>query len=109
VARFEIFTGDNRQFYFQLRANNGEKIFCSKGYSTKNACQSGVDSVKDHASDDDRYGNMLSPNSKPYFVLTATNGQVIGWSEPYESSAGRDRGIAYVKREAVDAFVAELV
>jgi uncharacterized protein len=109
MAKFEIFIGTNRQFYFRLKTNNGEKILGSEGYATKFACQNGITSVKTFAQDDQRYEKKILSNGKPYFVLKANNGQAIGQSEIYESASGRDNGIAFVKKEAPYAFVADLV
>jgi uncharacterized protein YegP (UPF0339 family) len=44
-AKFEIFLGTNRQYYFRLKAPNGEKIFASEAYTTKVNCQNGIQSV----------------------------------------------------------------
>ena len=42
------------------------------------------------------------------FNLMASNGQVIGVSQNYDSDSGRDNGIASVARNASDAAVVEL-
>ena len=42
------------------------------------------------------------------FNLKATNGQVIGTSESYESESARDNGIASVMKNAPDADTAEV-
>ena len=42
------------------------------------------------------------------FNLKAINGQVIGTSESYNSSAACENGIASVKKNAPDAKVADL-
>jgi uncharacterized protein YegP (UPF0339 family) len=41
------------------------------------------------------------------FNLKATNGQVIGTSELYESIAARENGIESVKKNAPDAEIVE--
>jgi hypothetical protein len=41
---------------------------------------------------------LETKNGKPYFNLKATNGQIIGNSEMYESIASRDNGIESVKK-----------
>ncbi len=46
-------------------------------------------------------------NGEFQFNLKATNGQIIGSSEMYESVASRDNGIESVKRNAPDAEVVE--
>jgi hypothetical protein len=42
------------------------------------------------------------------FNLKSGNGQVIGTSETYTSAAGREKGIASVKKNASDAALADL-
>ena len=49
--------------------------------------------------------NLQAGNDKLYFNLKATNGQVIGVSEMYESESGRDNGIESVKKNAAEASV----
>jgi uncharacterized protein YegP (UPF0339 family) len=46
MAKFEIFKGSNGQFYFRLKAENGQIIAASEGYSTKQGAQNGIDAVK---------------------------------------------------------------
>ena len=40
---------------------------------------------------------------EPYFVLKASNGQVVGQSESYSSTAAMEGGIESVKKNAPDA------
>lgn len=107
MGKFIIKTGKDGQYYFSLKAGNGEKILASEGYTTKANCNNGIDSVKTNSQDDNKFEKKSSTNGKSYFVLKATNGQVIGTSEMYESTAGRDNGIASVKRNAPKATVTE--
>lgn len=92
---------------FDLKAGNGQVILTSEVYTTKAACLNGVESVKKNSQDDARFERLDSKNGKPYFNLKATNGQVIGTSELYESVAARDNGIESVKKNAPDAEVIE--
>jgi len=103
AAKFEIFKGSNSEFYFRLKAGNGERILGSEGYSTKQGCNAGITSVKNNAGTDARYERKKSVNDKHFFVLKAANGEVIGKSELYESSAGMENGIASVKSNAPSA------
>ena len=66
-----------------------------------------MESVKKNSQEDARFEKLDSKNGKPYFNLKATNGQVIGTSELYESVAARDNGIESVKKNAPDAEVIE--
>lgn len=107
MGKFVIKTGTNGQYYFSLKAENGQKILSSEGYKTKTACQNGIDSVKANAKDDSKYDRKTSTNGKYYFNLKATNGQIIGTSEMYENSSGMENGIASVKSNAPGASVVE--
>jgi|SRR5882757_2676442 len=107
MGKFVIKTGTNGQFYFSLKADNGQKILASEGYTTKAACTNGIESVKTNAKDDSKYARETSSNSKFYFNLKASNGQIIGTSEMYETAAGRDNGIESVKSNAPGAAVEE--
>jgi len=108
ASRFTIFKGNNGQYYFNLKAGNGERVLNSEAYLAKSSCEGGIDSVKINASNTDRYEKKTSGNGKPYFILKAANGQVIGTSETYETTGGRDNGIDVVKREAPGASVEDL-
>jgi len=103
MGKFTIHTGINGQFYFNLKAGNGQIILKSEGYTTRAACDNGIASVRTNAPDDGRYDRKESSNGKYYFNLKAGNGQVIGTSEMYEAVAGRENGIESVKSNAVDA------
>lgn len=107
MGKFVIKTGANGQYYFSLKAENGQKILASEGYTTKSACENGITSVKNNAKDDSKYEKKTSANDKYYFNLKATNGQIIGTSEMYETSSGRDNGIESVKINAPKADVIE--
>ena len=45
-GKFEIFLAKNNEFYFRLKAGNGEIILGSEGYTTKANCTNGIESVK---------------------------------------------------------------
>ena len=107
MGKFVLKTGSNGQYYFSLKADNGQKILGSEGYTSKAACENGIESVRKNATEDSRYEKKTSTNGKYYFTLKATNGQIIGTSEMYESESGRDNGIASVKANAPGADVSE--
>ena len=104
-ARFEIKTGKDNQFYFNLVAANNESILRSEGYTAKASCTNGIESVKTNASNDERYERKSSKDGQPYFVLVAANKEPIGTSEMYSSEQARDNGIAAVKSAAPGAAI----
>ena len=107
MGKFVNKTGTNGEYYFSLKADNGQKVLSSEGYTTKAACENGIESVKANAVDDSRYDNKTASNGKFYFNLKASNGQIIGTSEMYESESARDNGIESVKSNAPGAATAE--
>ncbi len=48
---FELYKGKNGEFYFRLKAKNGEPILRSEGYKGKDGCKNGIASVKRNAPD----------------------------------------------------------
>ncbi|RYY40583.1 MAG: DUF1508 domain-containing protein [Chitinophagaceae bacterium] len=107
MGKFEISKRSNGEYQFNLKAGNGQTILRSEGYSSRAGCDNGVDSVRKNSQDDSRYDRKTSTSGKFYFNLKASNGQIIGTSEMYESESGRDNGIASVKENAPDALIAE--
>ncbi len=108
AAKFEIKKATNGQFFFNLKAANGEVILTSEQYKAKASAEIGIASVKKNAADDARFVRKTSKNGKPYFVLTAANAEIIGQSEMYESAKSMENGIASVKKNAPDAKVEDL-
>jgi uncharacterized protein len=105
MGKFVITKRANGEFQFNLKAGNGQTILASEGYVTKASCENGIESVRTNSKDDNRFDRKTSTNGKPYFNLKASNGQIIGASEMYESEASRDNGIESVKTNAPDATV----
>lgn len=103
AGKFELKTSSNGKYHFNLKAGNGQIILSSEMYESRAAAENGIASVKSNAADDGRYERKESSNGKPYFNLKAGNGQNIGKSEMYESTAAMENGIESVKKNAPDA------
>lgn len=97
---FQVKTGKDNQFYFNLTAKNGQVILSSEGYTSKAGCENGIASVKKNAHEDKHFERKVSKNEKEYFELKAANGEVIGNSEMYNSTASMENGIQSVKTNA---------
>ena len=108
MGKFVISKRTNGEFQFNLNAGNGQTILTSEGYVTKNNAENGIESVKRNALDDAKFDRKTSSNGKSYFNLKATNGQIIGSSQMYETEASRDNGIESVKNNAPEAIVEDL-
>ena len=105
MGKFVISTRSNGEYQFNLKAGNGQVILTSQGYASKSGCENGIESVRKNAPNDGSYDRKSSSNGKHYFNLMATNGQIIGTSQMYESSSGMETGIESVKSNAPDAEV----
>ncbi|RZL51266.1 MAG: DUF1508 domain-containing protein [Pedobacter sp.] len=105
MGKFVITIRKNGEFQFNLKAGNGQVILASEGYTTRIACDNGISSVRKNSIDLSKYDRKTAANGKPYFNLKATNGQIIGTSEMYESDAARDKGIESVRNNAMEATV----
>ncbi|GAB4403946.1 MAG: YegP family protein [Bacteroidia bacterium] len=106
---FELYQSEKSgEYYFRLKAKNGQIILASEGYSSKAAAQSGIESVKKNAADKDQFEVKESANGKTYFQLKAGNGQTIGKSQMYASASGAKNGIESVMNNAPEAQVKDL-
>ena len=75
-GKFEIKKAKNGQFFFHLKASNGEIILASETYKTKRSARNGIASVQKNAPEAARYDRRKGKGDKPYFVLKAANGQI---------------------------------
>lgn len=105
MGKFVITQRKDGEFQFNLKAGNGQVILSSEGYSAKASCMNGIESVRTNSAVEGRFDSKESSNGKFYFNLKASNGQIIGSSQMYESAASRDNGIESVKSNAPDATV----
>ena len=107
AGKFELNSSSNGKFFFNLKASNGQIILSSEMYESKAAAENGIESVRKNAADDGRYDRLTAKNGDPYFVLKAANGQQVGRSETYKTTAAMENGIASVKSNAPDSQIAE--
>ena len=105
-AKFRVLKGADRHYYYSLVSSNGEKILSGEGYTTRQNCLNGIESVRTNAGIDSRYNRYNSAGNYT-FNLEAANGEIIGRSENYVSEAGRENGINAVKRDAAVAMIQE--
>jgi uncharacterized protein YegP (UPF0339 family) len=87
-ARFETFKGADGKTYFRLRAQNGQIVLQSQGYSSKSAADGGIASVKLNGQDASQFTIAEGADGQHYFRLLAANGQLIGRSEMYATKSG---------------------
>lgn len=107
AGKFVVSRRSNGEYQFSLCASNGQNILASEGYSSRDACLNGIESVRKNAIDPARFEARTASDGRPYFVLKAGNHQVIGQSQMYASEASRDNGIESVRNHAPGAALTE--
>lgn len=105
---YELKKDSSGKFRFNLKAGNGEIILSSQPYSAKSSALDGIASVRANGPDESNYEHVLSSANQPYFVLKAGNGEIIGRSEMYSSTAARDKGIASVRKNSTSEVIHDL-
>ena len=109
MAKFEVYqSGSKNEFRFRLKADNGQTILSSEGYTTKASCLNGIESVKKNSSDPKRVITTKTPTKMFRFSITAGNNQIIGTSQNYKSESGRNNGVESIKKNAAKAEVIEV-
>ena len=96
AAKYEIFENKDGETHFNLKAANGRVILTSQRYKRRSGTDKGIEAVRKNCGDDRCYERRESKAGEPYFVLKATNGQVIGTSQMYTSTAACERGMESV-------------
>ncbi len=107
---------------FDLKASNGQVIATSEVYASLDACNKGIESVKNNApiaAVEDQtvegFATAKNPKFEIYldkageyrFRLKAANGQVIATGEGYKAMDSCKNGIESVKKNAPDAEIVE--
>ena len=105
MATFQIFQSSG-QYWYHLRADNGEIVQSGEGYTTKGSCRNGIQSVQANCQPQ-RFESFF--NAGQYgFNHVAANGEIIGRSEKYTTAQSRDHGIQVVLQEAPTSQVEDL-
>lgn len=52
MGKVEIFKGDDKLFYFHVKAENGEIVSVSEGYKSKQSCEDGIKAVRENINSD---------------------------------------------------------
>lgn len=105
AGKFDVTKNAGGKVGFSLKAGNGRTILTGQSYADKGGAENGVRSVRENAGDDGKFERKTAKDGRPYFVLKAANGQVVGQSQMYGSARAMENGIASVKRHAADARV----
>lgn len=108
AGKFELKKGKSGKFSFNLKSGNGQVVFTSQTYDSKRSATAGINSVKKNAAKDSSFERKASSKSQPYFVMKATNGQVIGKSQMYANAVSMEKGIKSVMQNAPSADTTDL-
>jgi uncharacterized protein len=107
-GKFEVKKAKDGEFYFHLKAHNGQIIFASQRYKSKESALHGIESVKKNSHVADHFHKLTAKDGRHYFTLKAANHEVIGDSQMYESESARENGIESVMTNAPTAEVDDL-
>ncbi|MFK7828996.1 MAG: YegP family protein [Congregibacter sp.] len=108
AGKFELKKGKTGKFSFNLKSGNGQVVFTSQTYDSKRSATAGITSVQKNAGNDARFERKTSKNGQPFFVIKATNGQIIGKSQMYANAVSMEKGIKSVATNAPGAGTNDL-
>ncbi len=107
AGAYDLKKASNGDYFFNLKAGNGQIILTSQMYDAKSGAQNGIASVQANCGDDSRYTRDANDKGQFYFTLKAANHQVIGRSQMYTTDSARDNGIESVKTNGTSTTVNE--
>ena len=108
AGKFELKKGKTGKFSFNLKSGNGQVVFTSQTYDSKRSATAGINSVKKNAGNAAAFERKKSTKGQPYFVIKATNGQVIGKSQMYANDVSMEKGVKSVMTNAPSADTTDL-
>lgn len=94
-------------YSFSFLSADGKTLVRSENYAEKKSALNGIESVKKNCLDEKRYELNTSKDSKFYFNIKASNGQVVATSMLFSTEKDRDNAIAQLKNGASNAAVEE--
>jgi len=106
--RYEIFKGQNDQFYFHLKAGNGEVILASSGHDEKDDVYSVINKVRTAANGKKNFKRKKAKDGRFYFNLMYGE-EILGTSQMYEDIQSRNSGVSAVYVVADRAAIRPLV
>ncbi len=107
AGKFTIFQGKDGQFYWNLKASNGEIVGRSEGYKAKQSAKNGIEATIREAAVGTRFTQFEGKTGKFYWNLKAGNGEVICSSQGYASEDNATNGVESCKRWAAEAEVVD--
>jgi uncharacterized protein YegP (UPF0339 family)/cell division protein FtsB len=108
IGSFVVSKAKNGEDFFTLKSVDGQTLLRSEMYTTRAACNNGIESVRKNCQVDKRYERKVSSNNKHFFNLKATNGQVIGTSDMFESAEEMEEIISSAKMNGISTKLEDL-
>lgn len=109
LGTFELKQTKDGCYHFNLISSSGQILLTSELYKQKENAINGIESVKKNGIIASQFDLKPASSKKHYyFTLKASNGQVIGQSQMYQSSASAVRGISEVIRHVAISGVRDL-
>lgn len=107
AGKFEVYKDKAGEFRFTLKASNGQTVLTGEAYKSKNACLSGIESIKKNCQKESAFEIYQDKKGGFRFRLLAANKEIIGQGQAYTSKSGCQKGIESVRKNAADSVIAE--
>ena len=107
-GKFELTKNRHGFFVLSLKAANGQVVMTSQQMTNKEDAEGVLDRLRRCSLIDECFDRRLAPGGHPYFSLLSEDGERIGKSTQYSSTAAMEKGIASVKRNAFSARILDL-
>ena len=95
--KFEMTSGKDGKFSYQLKAANGHTVLTGRGFSSTSAVILAIAAVMRYGLYESRYVRKGTITGQHYFQLRTPSGRILGRSEMYHSYQGRENGINAVR------------
>ncbi|MEO7743130.1 MAG: YegP family protein [Usitatibacter sp.] len=102
---FDVNRSKADEFFFVLKAGNGEVVMTSEMYKSRASADTGIASVQKNSADDFNYERATAADGRLHFNLRAANHQVIGSSQMYATRETREVGIESVKENGMSTTI----
>lgn len=102
---FQLKSNASDKFVFNLKSGNHEVVLTSELYASIQSALNGIEAVRSHAAQAERFQRKVAKDSSLYFVLRASNGQIIGKSQMYSTASAMENGIKSVMATGTSTLV----
>ena len=106
-AGFELFRGNDEQYYFHFNDADGRALLYGRRYKTTSPRLKRIRNIIKASSKDDRY-EIIEENGQYYFILKARNQQEIARSRRFQNRAEAERYVTYAK-ENIPTYTSQYI